>query len=87
MNDADRVEHTRRTLERCVRESGEWMSADGRVTEHVAGALLGLADGSLANKRIEGDAPPHYRLGGGGHRVTYNLYDLAVFIERKRVDC
>jgi len=81
---ASRVAGTVRTLTDAVRESGEWLSPDGRVGETTAAWLLGLAVGSLANARTEGRAPPHYRLGGGGHRVTYRISDLADWIEGTR---
>lgn len=81
---ASRVAGTVRTLTGAVRESGEWLSPDGRVGEATAAWLLGLAPGSLANARTEGRAPPHYRMGGGGHRVTYRVSDLAEWIEGTR---
>lgn len=86
MNDADRIEATRRLLEKSVRESGAWLSGDGRVGEDIAAKLLGFNAGSLANKRAEGTAPRWYKLGGSGHKVTYRLEDLARFIERHRVE-
>ena len=80
----DRIEACRRALETTCRKSGAWISADGRVGEEVAAGLLGIAPGTLANKRGEGTAPQHYRLPGGGHRVTYGLFDVAVWIESFR---
>jgi hypothetical protein len=81
----DRIEMTRRSLERAVKEAGKHLSGDGRVSEEVAGELLGFAPGSLKNKRSEGKAPHHFQLGGPGHKVTYSLYDLAVWIEKHRI--
>ena len=83
MNDKERIELTLGALERRVCDSKAWLSGDGRVSEQTAGELLGLAVGTLANKRAEGTSPPHYQL-GGGHRITYSLYDLAFWIESKR---
>jgi hypothetical protein len=77
---ADRVEACRRALERACRDAGAWISGDGRIGEDHAASLLGWAPGTLANRRAEGTAPPHYRLGGNGHRVTYALHDLAAWI-------
>jgi hypothetical protein len=83
---ADRVADCAAQLERRCREAGSWISGDGRVGEEVVAALLGLAPGTLANKRCEGSAPPHFRLPGGGHRVTYSLGDLARWIVAHRVE-
>ena len=82
----NRIAATQRRLEEAVRESGDWISGDGRVGEMVAAGLLGLAPGTLKNRRSEGTAPPYYQLGGGGSRVTYALFDLATWIEGTRVE-
>ena len=79
---AERIAACAAQLERRCREAGTWISGDGRIGEEVAAALLGLAAGTLANRRCEGSAPPHYRLGGNGHRVTYSLHDLAAVDRR-----
>jgi hypothetical protein len=84
--DDDLVEACAAQLERRCREAGTWMSGDGRVGEDACAALLGLAPGTLANRRIFGSAPAHYRLGGGGHRITYSLRDVAAWIVAHRVD-
>jgi hypothetical protein len=83
---AERIEVCAAQLERRCREAGTWISGDGRIGEDAAAALLGLASGTLANRRCEGSAPPHYRLGGSGHRITYGLSDLATWIVRHRVE-
>jgi hypothetical protein len=85
-DDAERVAHTLAQLERRCAQAGCWVSGDGRIGEDAAAALLGWAPGTMANKRCEGTAPPHYRLGGNGYRVTFNLRDLAEWIERHRVE-
>jgi hypothetical protein len=89
MRDADtaeRIAACAAQLERRCREAGSWVSGDCRVGEDVAAALLGWAPGTMANRRCERSAPPHYRLGGNGHRITYNLHDLAAWIEAHRVE-
>lgn len=78
--DTERIELCRRALERSVRDSGEWISGDGRVSEEVAAHLIGIAPDTLANRRYAGTAPPHYRTG----RVTYSLADIAEWIEQQR---
>lgn len=74
-----------RLAQRCA-QAGTWVSGDGRCGEDVAAALLGMAPGTLANRRCEGMAPPHYRLGGNGHRITYAIDDLARWIVGHRVE-
>jgi predicted DNA-binding transcriptional regulator AlpA len=85
-DDPERIAACLAMLERRCREAGSWISGDGRIGEEVCAALLGLSAGTLANRRCDGSAPPHYRLGGAGHRVTYSLQDLAEWIERHRVE-
>ena len=79
------VAETERRLTAAARESGCWISADGRIGEADVAALLGITQGALANKRREGSAPLAYELGGGRHRVTYRLGDVARWIEAHRV--
>ena len=83
--DPERVATCLAQLQRRCHEAGTWVSGDGRVGEDAAAALLGLSAGTLANKRCEGSAPPHYRLGGNGYRITFALRHLAEWIERHRV--
>ena len=78
---ADRIAATVIALEAAARSAGKWITADGRVGEADAAELLGLAPATLANRRLAGTAPPHHRIGGGGHRVSYNVRDLAQFNE------
>lgn len=68
-----------------ARKEGYWISGDGRIGESDLAELLGMTPGALANKRREGNAPPAYTLGGGGHRVTYRLTDAARWLESHRV--
>jgi hypothetical protein len=84
-DDDDLIDGCLARLERRCRECGTWISGDGRIGEDACAALLGLAPGTLANKRLEGSAPPHYRLGGNGHRITYGLRDVAAWIITHRV--
>jgi hypothetical protein len=84
--DGDLVDDCAAQLERRCREAGTWISGDGRIGEDAVAALLGLASGTLANKRLEGSAPPHYRLGGNGHRIPYGLRDVAAWIVAHRVE-
>ena len=85
LSESDRVEACRAALEAACREAGAFITGDGRVGEEVAAQLLGLAVGTMANKRSEGVSPPYYRIGCNGHRVTYRLADLAAWVEATRV--
>lgn len=67
-----------------IRRAGYWISGDGRIGEGDLAALLGMAVGALANRRREGKAPPSYALGGGGHRVTYRVTEVAQWLEAHR---
>lgn len=83
--DAEAVASTAKALNDAARRRGFWLSADERLGEADVADLLGLTAGSLANKRREGTAPRAYELGGGRHRVTYRLIDVARWIEAHRV--
>jgi hypothetical protein len=84
MTDDERVAATTRLLLIACRDNGAFVTGDQRVGEDVAAHLLGLAPGTLANRRGAGNAPRHYRIGGNGHRVSYRLDDLAAWIEGHR---
>lgn len=75
---------TAETLHAAARAASYWVSGDGRIGEADLASLLGLTPASLANKRREGSAPPAFNLGGGGHRVTYRIDDVARWIEAHR---
>lgn len=84
MTEAERIAATEAALLAAVRERGGWLSGDRRIGESLLADLLGLRCESLANMRSEGKAPVHVRLGGGGHRITYRLADVAEWLESKR---
>lgn len=65
-------------------ERGHWCSPDNRVDMEVAAELVGLSHGRLRNLISSGAGPPSYRLGGGGHRRTVRLLDLAEWLESRR---
>ncbi|TWI12710.1 helix-turn-helix transcriptional regulator [Aerolutibacter ruishenii] len=67
-----------------IRRAGYWISGDGRIGEGDLATILGMAAGALANRRREGKAPPSYALGGGGHRVTYRVTEVAQWLEAHR---
>lgn len=60
---------------------GCWLTGDRRIGEADLARIIGWSADSLRNARAEGKGPVHFRLGGGGHRVTYRLSDVAAWIE------
>ena len=85
MNEGDRTQATLALLRDVVANGRYWMSGDGRIGERDLETILGWSAGSLKNKRTQGTAPPHYRVGGGGHQVTYRLSDVAEWLESQKV--
>lgn len=81
MNEAERIDACEASLRAAARDAGAFVSGDGRVTEDVAAALLGIAPGTLANQRRAGTGPAFYRVSG---RPTYRLRTLAELIEHGR---
>jgi hypothetical protein len=69
---------------RTIKAANYWMSADERIGEQHAEAVLGWARGSLKNLRCAGEAPPRYQLGGGRNRVTYRVRELAEWVVAHR---
>lgn len=80
MHDPQVIEQRLRTA---AEQSGLRITPDGRMAESDLAVLLGIAPGTLANRRYEGRAPPPIRLGGAGHRVTYYLCDVAAWLARQ----
>jgi predicted DNA-binding transcriptional regulator AlpA len=83
-NISGRTDATHNALRNDALARGIHVSADDRVGEADLSALLGMSAGTLRNKRREGAMPPHYRVGGHGHRVTYRLREVAEWIEAGR---
>lgn len=82
----ERVKATAAALLACANKNSIAVSADQRVSEADAAGLIGMAPTSLKNLRSEGGAPASYRAPVNGSRISYRLYDLAVWIEGKRED-
>lgn len=76
-----RIESTHEALLAGAKAGAFHVTADGRVSEACIAQLLGVAPGTMRNRRREGRAPPHYRVGGAGHGVTYRLDEVARWIE------
>jgi hypothetical protein len=78
----NRAEVTLRALQQA--SDGMLVTGDGRIGEADAAKLLGYEAETLAKKRAEGKGPPSYRLAVGSARISYRLYDLAIWIECSR---
>ena len=81
-----RAMDTAKVLLAVIEKNALVMSADQRVSEVDAARLIGMEAGSLKNLRTEGGAPPNYRVPVNGHRISYRVLDLALWIEGKRED-
>ncbi|ABE42915.1 hypothetical protein Bpro_0959 [Polaromonas sp. JS666] len=79
-----RAEATHLLLQAKCREAGSFVSIDERVSEQDAAQLLGITAGGLKNMRHEGRAPEAYGAPIGRGKVSYRLFDLALWIEQKR---
>lgn len=78
-----RIEARALTFLEAAQTAGFWVSADSRIGMQDAATLVGMAHGSLRNAVREGRGPHIYRIGGGGHKATISLLDLAEWIESR----
>lgn len=72
---------TAQVLLEAAEQRGMWVSPDNRVGLQDAAALVGVSHGSLRNRIAEGKGPKTYRFGGGGHRQTVRVLELAEWLE------
>jgi hypothetical protein len=63
---------------------GMAISADERISEHDAAALLEVHPDTMRRWRAEGCGPAEYKLSVGRSRYSYRLADLASHVEKKR---
>lgn len=75
------VEAATDRLRAAARATGAQISADDRVTEKTAAALIGASGATLRRWRAEGAGPAYVSLPLAGCRITYRLSDLAEFLE------
>lgn len=80
----ERVESTRQMLLAACHERGFLVTADERVSEPDAAALLAFTPESLRNRRYLGTGPASYQRPVGAHKVSYRVRDLAAWIEQYR---
>ena len=81
---ADRVDCLHRVLMQACVDRNYFITGDGRIGEAEAAALIGISGGTLKNKRSEGSGPIAYRRGINGGKVSYQLHDIAQWIEEGR---
>lgn len=81
---ADRARRTAETLRAAAEAAAMHVTADDRIGECDLARLLGVAAGTMANRRREGRGPPHFAMPFARHRVTYRIDDVATWIERSR---
>ena len=81
MTDLDRIAKTEALFAEACQRNGFWVSPDGRIGATDVEKLLGWREGSFASRVRLGSAPPVYRIGGGGHKQTVRLTDLAAWFE------
>lgn len=58
-------------------------AASKRLSPKEAADYLGLAVGTLNNRRAKGQGPAYYKV---GKRVTYSVVDLDAFLNECRVE-
>jgi len=86
MNLEERIAKTSALMLAECERRGVAMTADRRIREEDAAALLGYSGGSLRNLRSTFDmGPAHYRRPApGGGRISYRIEDLAEWVEKAR---
>jgi hypothetical protein len=83
---ADRIAATEALMLAAAHEAGIRIIGDRRVNQEGAAVLLGAAVETLKNWRKSRGGPVYYPRGIGYNGVTYRVGDLAVFVERARMD-
>ncbi|MCH9829067.1 MAG: hypothetical protein K0U79_15140 [Gammaproteobacteria bacterium] len=76
---ADPVEDMTASLRSHCRDAGITVYPGDRVSEAAAASLLGMARGTLENRRLAGTGPTVTRFGIRGSRWAYSLRALAEF--------
>jgi hypothetical protein len=76
------IDRTHQSIREAFERQSLWVSSDGleRVGERDIETAFGWHEGRLADARRSGTGPRPY-FGGGGHRVTYRLRDVASWVE------
>ena len=83
--DIERIAKVAKALKEAAIQREIYLTADDRVSEADAAALLDLSPGSLKSLRLQLCGPAHYYRGAGnGSRISYRIDDLAAWLERYR---
>lgn len=80
----ERTERTADALRKAAAESQMFVTADDRISEGNAAALLGYQSASFRNLRTAGGGPDYFNRPLGGFSTSYRLHDIAYWIERSR---
>lgn len=75
-----RAEETAQLWLAAARDAGFWVSSDNRIGVDDAAKLLGMSSKGF-NKRLAGSDLLIYPAGGGRHKRTIKIYDLALWLE------
>jgi len=83
--DIERIAKVAKALKEAAIQREIYLTADDRVSEADAAALVDLSPASLKSLRLNFCGPAHYNRGAGnGSRVSYRIDDLAAWVERFR---
>lgn len=81
----ERIARVIKALKEAACKKEMHLTADDRVSEADAAALLDLSPGGLKSLRLQMCGPAHYYRGAGnGSRISYRIDDLAAWLERYR---
>ncbi len=76
----DRAARTSQVLLAAARDAGFWISPDNRVSIDNGAKLIGMSSKGF-NKRLAESGVLVYQAGGGRHKRTIRIYDLALWLE------
>lgn len=76
----ERAARTSQVLLAAARDAGFWISPDNRVGVDDGAKLLGMSPKGFA-KRLPSTGILVYQVGGGRHKRTVRILDLAIWLE------
>lgn len=81
----ERSERTAQVLLAAARDARFWVSPDNRVGVDDGAKLIGMTARGF-KKRLPESGILVYQLGGGGHKRSIRIYDLALWMESQAVN-